>query len=175
MVGIIIASHGEFADGIKQSGSMIFGNQEKVESVTFMPSEGPEDLQRKLREAVDKLETEEIIIRHDDRHIYDSLTDSVLSVLQTSRSTMLVPRPTVMEVEKYLQEWANLESYKLQETALDRLFFELSPKNTDISDILLKIATLNDFYSTNIFFNISIKFYIFHIFIIIYQHFHLFS
>ena len=39
MVGIIIASHGEFADGIKQSGSMIFGNQEKVESVTFMPSE----------------------------------------------------------------------------------------------------------------------------------------
>ena len=43
MVGIIIASHGEFADGIKQSGSMIFGNQEKVESVTFMPSEGPED------------------------------------------------------------------------------------------------------------------------------------
>ena len=61
MVGIIIASHGEFADGIKQSGSMIFGNQEKVESVTFMPSEGPEDLQRKLREAVDKLETEEIL------------------------------------------------------------------------------------------------------------------
>lgn len=30
MVGIIIASHGEFADGIKQSGSMIFGNQEKL-------------------------------------------------------------------------------------------------------------------------------------------------
>ena len=27
MVGIIIASHGEFADGIKQSGSMIFGEQ----------------------------------------------------------------------------------------------------------------------------------------------------
>lgn len=61
MVGIIIASHGEFADGIKQSGSMIFGEQEKVESVTFMPSEGPEDLQRKLREAVDKLNTEEIL------------------------------------------------------------------------------------------------------------------
>ena len=62
MVGIIIASHGEFADGIKQSGSMIFGNQEKVESVVFMPSEGPEDLQRKLREAVEKLDTEEISI-----------------------------------------------------------------------------------------------------------------
>ena len=35
MVGIIIASHGEFAAGIKQSGTMIFGEQEKVESVVF--------------------------------------------------------------------------------------------------------------------------------------------
>ena len=61
MVGIIIASHGEFAAGIKQSGSMIFGEQEKVESVVFMPSEGPEDLQRKLQEAIEKVDSEEIL------------------------------------------------------------------------------------------------------------------
>lgn len=61
MVGIIIASHGEFADGIKQSGSMIFGEQANVASVCFMPSEGPEDLQRKLREAVEAVESEEIL------------------------------------------------------------------------------------------------------------------
>ena len=28
MVGIILASHGQFAEGILQSGSMIFGEQE---------------------------------------------------------------------------------------------------------------------------------------------------
>ena len=61
MVGIIIASHGEFAAGIKQSGTMIFGEQEKVESVVFMPSEGTEDLQRKLQEAIAKVESEEIL------------------------------------------------------------------------------------------------------------------
>ena len=61
MVGIIIASHGEFAAGIKQSGSMIFGEQEKVESVVFMPSEGPEDLQRKLQVAIAKVDSEEIL------------------------------------------------------------------------------------------------------------------
>ena len=61
MVGIIIASHGEFAAGIKQSGSMIFGEQEKVEAVVFMPSEGPEDLQRKLQEAIVKVDSEEIL------------------------------------------------------------------------------------------------------------------
>ena len=61
MVGIIIASHGEFAAGIKQSGSMIFGEQEKVEAVVFMPREGPEDLQRKLQEAIAKVDSEEIL------------------------------------------------------------------------------------------------------------------
>ncbi|MBF0780194.1 MULTISPECIES: mannose/fructose/sorbose PTS transporter subunit IIA [unclassified Granulicatella] len=61
MVGIIIASHGEFAQGIKQSGSMIFGEQENVAAVTFMPSEGPEDLQRKLREAIATFTTEEVL------------------------------------------------------------------------------------------------------------------
>ena len=61
MVGIIIASHGEFAAGIKQSGTMIFGEQEKVESVVFMPSEGPDDLQRKLQEAIAKVDSEEIL------------------------------------------------------------------------------------------------------------------
>ena len=34
-IGIIIASHGKFAEGIHQSGSMIFGDQEKVQVVTF--------------------------------------------------------------------------------------------------------------------------------------------
>lgn len=61
MVGIIIASHGELATGIKQSASMIFGEQEKVETVVFMPSEGPDDLKRKLREAVEKVDSDEIL------------------------------------------------------------------------------------------------------------------
>lgn len=52
MVGIIIASHGEFARGILQSGSMIFGEQEDVKAVTLMPSEGPDDIRAKLQEAV---------------------------------------------------------------------------------------------------------------------------
>jgi PTS system mannose-specific IIB component len=52
MVGIILASHGEFAEGIMQSGSMIFGEQENVKAVTLMPSEGPDDLKAKLKEAI---------------------------------------------------------------------------------------------------------------------------
>lgn len=62
-----------------------------------------------------------------------------------------VPQPSIAEVEKYLRTWDELESYHLQEDALDKLFFNLCPENTDISDILLKAAVLNDFYSTNIY------------------------
>lgn len=61
------------------------------------------------------------------------------------------PNPSVEQVEYYLSAWDDLENYHLQEDALDRLFFELCPENTNISSILLKVVTLNDFYSTNIF------------------------
>ncbi len=64
---------------------------------------------------------------------------------------IVIPTPSHEQVEFYLNEWKNLENYQLQESALDKLFFELCPNNTDISDILLKVSTLNDFYSTNIF------------------------
>ena len=62
-----------------------------------------------------------------------------------------VPRPSIKEVEKYLQRWDDQESYLLQEQALDKLFFDVYPNNTDIKDILIKVSCLNDFYSTNIY------------------------
>jgi hypothetical protein len=62
-----------------------------------------------------------------------------------------VPDPSIELVEFYLTNWKRLENYHLQEDALNKLFFELCPKNTDVIDVLLKASTLNDFYSTNIF------------------------
>lgn len=60
-------------------------------------------------------------------------------------------KPTTAQVKKYLCNWDELENYRLQEDALDKLFLELCPLNIDIRDVLLKVSTLNDFYSTNIF------------------------
>jgi len=62
MVGIIIASHGDFADGIKMSGSMIFGEQKDVQSVTLQPSMGPDDLKAKLEEAVATFEDQDEVL-----------------------------------------------------------------------------------------------------------------
>lgn len=55
MVNIILASHGEFAEGILQSAEMIFGEQENLVAATLMPNEGPEDLKAKLDAAVESL------------------------------------------------------------------------------------------------------------------------
>lgn len=62
-----------------------------------------------------------------------------------------LPRPCPAEVEKYLQVWNKLENYPAQEVALDELFLRHCPENKSLSDILLKVAALNTFYSTNIF------------------------
>ena len=62
MVGIIIASHGEFANGILQSGEMIFGKQENVKAVTLMPSEGPDDVKAKIKEAIASFDNQDEVL-----------------------------------------------------------------------------------------------------------------
>ena len=62
MVGIILASHGKFAEGIFQSGSMIFGDQANVKACTLMPSEGPYDIRRKMEEAIAGFENQDEVL-----------------------------------------------------------------------------------------------------------------
>ncbi len=62
MVGIIIASHGEFAKGILQSGTMIFGEQENVKAVTLMPSEGPDDINAKMKDTIASFDNQDEVL-----------------------------------------------------------------------------------------------------------------
>ena len=70
---------------------------------------------------------------------------------KSHQTNTLIPDPCLDIVETYLVKWNELENYHLQENALNKLFHQLCPKNEKIEDVLLKCATLNDFYSTNIF------------------------
>ena len=63
----------------------------------------------------------------------------------------IIPKPRIDEIEKYIRKWDALENYTLQENALEKLFNRTYPKNTEIEDVLIKVSSLNDFYSTNIF------------------------
>lgn len=67
-----------------------------------------------------------------------------------------ISKPSKEEILKYLNKWNKLGNYKTQEEALDKLFFYTYTKNNIIEDILVKVATLNDFYSTNIYNTFSV-------------------
>ena len=59
--------------------------------------------------------------------------------------------PTKENVDKWCNIWDQTQDYLETETALTKLFTELCPKNEHLNDILIKVCTLNDFYSTNIY------------------------
>jgi len=60
-------------------------------------------------------------------------------------------RPSAEQVSMYLERWDSLDNYVLQESSLRKLFAETYPRNVDMDDVLIKVCSLNDFYSTNIF------------------------
>ncbi len=64
---------------------------------------------------------------------------------------MIINKPTVEEIRKYLEKWDVLDNYVLQESSLSKLFTQTYPLNNNIDDVLIKVCVLNDFYSTNIF------------------------
>lgn len=61
-----------------------------------------------------------------------------------------ISEPSANEVRSYLEEWKALDNYVSQESALNKLFSKTYPKNVFLDEILIKVSSLNDFYSTNI-------------------------
>ena len=62
MFGIIIGTHGHFAEGILESCEMIFGKQKNVRAVTLIPGEGPDDVVKKYEAAIKELDCEDGIL-----------------------------------------------------------------------------------------------------------------
>lgn len=62
MVGIILASHGGFADGIAQSAQMLFGEQKDFAHVILKPSEGPDDIRGKMEKAIASFENQDEVL-----------------------------------------------------------------------------------------------------------------
>lgn len=61
MVGIILASHGELAQGILQSSKMIIGETENIAALSIMPSESPDQLRSKMEEVIKSFSTDQVV------------------------------------------------------------------------------------------------------------------
>lgn len=66
-------------------------------------------------------------------------------------SGIAIPKPCVEQVEYYLAKWKKLPNYTAQEDSLNKLFWQVYPRNDNMDEVLAKAAILNDFYSTHIY------------------------
>ncbi len=62
MFGIIVGTHGRFAEGILESLKMILGEQKNVKSVTLVPGEGPDDVIKKYEAAIQEMDCEDGVL-----------------------------------------------------------------------------------------------------------------
>lgn len=61
-----------------------------------------------------------------------------------------IPNPSAEEINHWPAEWDKLSDYASQEKALNKLFLKTYPDNKILEDVLVKVCTLNQFYSTQI-------------------------
>lgn len=62
MISIIIVGHGEFGKGIESVIELVAGKQESLETVSFLQGDSSEDLNKKIKAAIDTLDSEETLI-----------------------------------------------------------------------------------------------------------------
>lgn len=62
MVGIIVVTHGGFANGVLQSAGMVFDSQEDVVACSLLPEEGPKDLKNKMLKAIDSFKDKDEVL-----------------------------------------------------------------------------------------------------------------
>lgn len=101
------------------------------------------------------------IIRTGDHPAYYSLGDAIITTAPSKRKNIVmsrmrniapdIPRPTISEVNFWLNEWKKLPDYTIQEDAINELFNGHYKNNDNLKNILIKCSVLNDFYSTNIY------------------------
>ena len=62
MIDIIIVTHGKFAEGLKDSVSMIIGEYSNLTTISFNPGESIESLEDKIKKLLDNEKIEKALI-----------------------------------------------------------------------------------------------------------------
>lgn len=133
MVGIILASHGEFAEGIHQSGSMIFGDQANVKPCILKPSEGPQDIRKKMEDAIASFDQQDEILflvdlwggtpfnqasalkdGHENWAIVTGLNLPMLIEAYASRMSMYTAHEIAMHIAKTAKEGVRIQPEDLE-------------------------------------------------------------
>lgn len=62
MTGIIVTGHGRFAEGVMSAITLVAGEQEQIRAVNFVKDEGVEVLKHHMMQAIEELESREVLL-----------------------------------------------------------------------------------------------------------------
>lgn len=62
MIGIILVSHGPYAEALYESIKMLYGEQDKIETINFKIGESIDDLKEDINRAKIRLQTDSVLI-----------------------------------------------------------------------------------------------------------------
>lgn len=110
MIALIVASHGELAEKLVQTSEMIFGKQQNVGVVNFLPGENFDNLKNKYEEQLNKLDTTDGVLFLVD--IFGGSPFKVASsiVLENDRMDIIagMSLPMLLEIYK-TRDYLNIE------------------------------------------------------------------
>lgn len=110
MIALIVASHGELAEKLVETSEMIFGKQENVGVVNFLPGENFDALKNKYEEQLNKLDTTDGVLFLVD--IFGGSPFKVASsiVLENENMDIIAGMSLLMLLEIYkTRDYLNLE------------------------------------------------------------------
>lgn len=59
---LVLISHGQMAEGVKQSCELIMGPQKHIHTVCLQPEEGPEDFQKKFEQTIANFDLNDLTV-----------------------------------------------------------------------------------------------------------------
>ncbi len=57
MIGILVATHGEFSKGLLNAVELVYGKQEQVETIGLFHGDGVEEFEERMKGMIEKLDT----------------------------------------------------------------------------------------------------------------------
>lgn len=113
MIALIIGTHGRFSTELLKSSEMIFGDQLNVDTITFLPGEGTEDLVEKYNNSLKKLDVKDGVLFLVD--LFGGSPFNAASMIAMEKENMEVV--TGVNLPMLLEVFASRESVKLSELA----------------------------------------------------------
>ncbi len=130
MIASIIIGHGNFGSSILESAEMIIGKQQNIQLIDFLKKDSLEDIDRKISQALDNLDTEDGVIVLADLMGGTPFNRMMLQASENPDIKVVagVNMPLVMEILNNRSKISDLDSFIEENISMSREMMVLGNK-----------------------------------------------